>query len=124
MTMCKDDDRVIESLVSQINDLQEELKQYRAPEGIPEGLNEAEITAITDIYQFRCKHPETEVFIHNHETQSAHVIDITFMHTSHELTSVLYNTEFYVVISGANYQSDSENYQKIVNFLKKLLKKE
>lgn len=122
--MCKDDDRVIESLVSQINDLQEELKQYRAPEGIPEGLNEAEITAITDIYQFRCKHPETEVFIHNHETQSAHVIDITFMHTSHELTSVLYNTEFYVVISGANYQSDSENYQKIVNFLKKLLKKE
>lgn len=122
--MCKDDDRVIESLVAQVNELQEKLKQYGMPEGIPEGLNEAEITAITDIYQFRCKHPETEVFIHNHETQSAHVIDITFMHTSHELTSVLYNTEFYVVISGANYQSDSENYQKIVNFLKKLLKKE
>ena len=122
--MCKDDDRVIESLVSQVNDLQEKLKQYSTPEGIPEGLNEAEITAITDIYQFRCKHPETEVFIHNHETQSAHVIDITFMHTSHELTSVLYNTEFYVVISGANYQEDSKKYYKIVEYLKELLRTE
>lgn len=122
--MCKDDDRVIESLVSQINDLQEELRKYSSPEGIPEGLNEAEITAITDIYQFRCKHPEAKCYIMNHETQSAHAIVITFTHTSHELTSVIYNTEFNVIISGANYQTDSENYQKIVNFLKKLLKSE
>ena len=122
--MCKDDDRVIESLVSQINDLQEELKQYSTPEGIPEGLNEAEITAITDIYQFRCKHPETEVFIHNHETYSAHAIVITFTHTYHEPTSVIYNTEFNVIISGANYQEDSKKYYKIVEYLKELLRTE
>ena len=50
--MCKDDDRVIESLVSQINDLQEELRKYSTPEGIPEGLNEAEVLAIADIYRY------------------------------------------------------------------------
>ena len=122
--MCKDDDRVIESLVSQINDLQEELKQYSVPEGLPEGLNEAEITAITDIYQFRCKHPEMRVFIDNHENQSAHVIHITFTHTSHELTSVKRNVAFYVIISGANYQEDSKNYYKIVEYLKELLRSE
>ncbi len=122
--MCKDDDRVIESLIAQINELEGKLNRHAVPEGIPEGLNEAEITAITDIYQFRCKHPKTEVFIHNHETQSAHAIVITFTHTYHELTSVIYNTEFYVVISGANYQEDSGNYFKIVEYLKELLRTE
>lgn len=122
--MCKDDDRVIESLVSQINDLQEELRKYSTPEGIPEGLNEAEITAITDIYQFRCKHPEAKCFIMNHETQSAHAVVITFTHTYHELTSVIYNTEFNVIISGANYQEDSKKYYKIVEYLKELLRTE
>ena len=122
--MCKDDDRVIESLVSQINDLQEELKQYSAPEGIPEGLNEAEITAITDIYQFRCKHPEMTCYIANYETSATHVINVTFMYKSHELTSVRRNALFNVVISGANYQEDSKNYSKIVEYLKELLKSE
>ena len=108
--MCKDDDRVIESLVSQINDLQEELKQYSAPEGIPEGLNEAEVLAIALIY--------------DHENPVRHEIEVSFYDEVNELTKVQNQAVFSIGISGANYQADSENYQKIVKFLKKLLKKE
>ena len=123
MTMCKDDDRVIESLVSQINDLQEELKQYSAPEGIPEGLNEAEITAITDIYQFRCKHPDMTVHLAYYETFEKHIISVTFIRISQDL-KVQSNTQFNMIISGTNYQEDSGNYFKIVEYLKELLKSE
>ena len=121
--MCKDDDRVIESLVSQINDLQEELKQYSAPEGIPEGLNEAEITAITDIYQFRCKHPDMTVHLAYYETFEKHIISVTFIRISQDL-KVQSNTQFNMIISGTNYQEDSGNYFKIVEYLKELLKTE
>ena len=122
--MCKDDDRVIESLVSQINDLQEELKQYSAPEGIPEGLNEAEITAITDIYRYFLHHPQSICLIYDHENPVRHDIEVSFYDEVNELTKVQNQAVFTIGISGANYQADSENYQKIVKFLKKLLKKE
>lgn len=121
--MCKDDDRVIESLVSQINNLQEELKQYSAPEGIPEGLNEAQITAITDIYQFRCKHPDMTVHLAYYETFEKHIISVTFIRISQDL-KVQSNTQFNMIISGTNYQEDSGNYFKIVEYLKELLRTE
>lgn len=121
--MCKDDDRVIESLVSQINDLQEELKQYSVPEGLPEGLNEAEITAITDIYQFRCKHPDMTVHIAYYETFEKHIISVTFICISKDL-AVQGNTQFNMIISGTNYQEDSKNYFKIIEYLKELLRPE
>lgn len=121
--MCKDDDRVIESLVSQVNDLQEELKKYSTPEGIPEGLNEAEIDSITDIYQFCRKHPDRTVHICYYETFEKHIISVTFIRISQDL-KVQNNTQFNMIISGANYQEDSKNYSKIVEYLKELLRAE
>ena len=122
--MCKDDDRVIESLVSQINDLQEELKQYSAPEGIPEGLNEAEVLAIADIYRYFLHHPQSICLIYDHENPVRHEIEVSFYDEVNELTKVQNQAVFSIGISGANYQADSENYQKIVKFLKKLLRTE
>ena len=122
--MCKDDDRVIESLVSQINDLQEELKKYSAPEGRPEGLNEAEVLAIADIYRYFLHHPQSVCLILDHENPVRHEIEVSFYEEVNELTKVQNQAVFNIGISGVNYQADSENYQKIVKFLKKLLKSE
>ena len=115
--MCKDDDRVIESLVSQINDLQEELKQYSAPEGIPEGLDEAEIDFITDVYFYYLRH------------KKAHYLVIPVEHTVRcEIEVSTYKefccyepdkhiqkqAVFSLVISGVNYKSNAEVCRKIV----------
>lgn len=122
--MCKDDDRVIESLISQVNDLEEKLRRYSAPEGIPEGLNEAEVLAITDIYRYFLHHPQSICQIYDYENPVRHEIEVNFYDEVNELTKVQNQAVFSIGISGVNYQADSENYQKIVKFLKKLLKSE
>lgn len=122
--MCKDDDRVIESLIAQINELEEKLRRYSTPEGIPEGLNEAEVLAITDIYRYYLHHPQSVCLICNHENPVRHEIEVSFYDEVNELTKVQNQAVFSIGISGVNYQADSENYQKIVKFLKKLLKSE
>ena len=126
--MCKDDDRVIESLIAQINELEEKLRRYSAPEGIPEGipegLNEAEVLAITDIYRYFLHHPQSVCLIYDHENPVRHEIEVSFYDEVNELTKVQNQAVFSIGISGVNYQTDSENYQKIVKFLKKLLKSE
>lgn len=125
--MCKDDDRVIESLVSQINDLQEELKQYSAPEGIPEGLNEAEIDFITDVYCYYLRHKGTVFFIVPYEYTVRCKIEVSTYKESYryEPDKKLQNqVVFNLAISGVNYKSNAEVCRKIVGYLKKLLKSE
>lgn len=122
--MCKDDDRVIESLIAQINELEEKLNRHAVPEGIPEGLNEAEVLAITDIYRYFLHHPQSVCLIYDHENPVRHEIEVSFYDEVNDVTKVQNQAVFSIGISGVNYQSDSENYQKIVKFLKKLLKSE
>lgn len=125
--MCKDDDRVIESLVSQINGLQEELKQYSAPEGIPEGLNEAEIDFITDVYSYYSRHKGTVYFIVPYEYTARCKIEVS---TYKEFCCyepdkhIQKQAVFCLTISGVNYKSNAEVCQKITEFLKKLLRSE
>lgn len=125
--MCKDDDRVIESLVSQINDLQEELKQYSAPEGIPEGLNEAEIDFITDVYCYYLRHKEAVYFIIPYEYAVRCKIEVStykafdcYEPDKRIQKQVIFNLD----ISGVNYKSNAEVCQKIVGYLKELLRAE
>lgn len=125
--MCKDDDRVIESLVSQINNLQEKLKQYSAPEGIPEGLNEAEIDFITDVYCHYLRHKGTVYFIVPYEntvrceiTVSTYEVFDCYEPDKRIQTQAVFN----LAISGVNYQNNAEVCRKIVEYLKKLLKSE
>lgn len=125
--MCKDDDRVIESLVSQINDLQEELKKYSAPEGIPEGLNEAEINFITDVYSYYLRHKNTLYFINSYEnTVRCEITVSTYeVFNCYEPDKKLQNqVVFNLAISGVNYKSNAEVCRKIVGCLKELLKSE
>ena len=125
--MCKDDDRVIESLVSQINDLQEELKQYSAPEGIPEGLNEAEIDFITDVYAYYSRHKNTLYFINSYEkTVRCEITVSTYeVFDCHEpVKRIQTQAVFNLAISGVNYKSNAEVCRKIVGYLKELLKSE
>lgn len=125
--MCKDDDRVIESLVSQINDLQEELKQYSAPEGIPEGLNEAEIDFITDVYSYYSRHKNTLYFINSYEntvrceiTVSTYEVFNCYEPDKRIQTQAVFN----LAISGVNYKRNAEICRKIAEYLKELLKSE
>ena len=125
--MCKDDDRVIESLVSQINDLQEELKQYSAPEGLPEGLNEAEIDFITDVYSYYSRHKGAVYFIVPYEYALRCKIEVStckvfdcYEPDKRIQKQVVFNLD----ISGVNYKSNAEVCQKITQYLKKLLKAE
>ena len=125
--MCKDDDRVIESLVSQINDLQEELKQYSAPEGIPEGLNEAEINFITDVYSYYLRHKNTLYFINSYEntvrceiTVSTYEVFDCYEPNKRIQTQAVFN----LAISGVNYKRNAEVCRKITGYLKELLKSE
>ena len=125
--MCKDDDRVIESLVSQINDLQEELKQYSAPEGIPEGLDEAEIDFITDVYCYYLRHKGTVFFIVPYEYTVRCEIEVSTYEESYryEPNKKLQNqVVFNLAISGVNYQNNAEVCRKIVGYLKELLRSE
>lgn len=125
--MCKDDDRVIESLVSQINDLEEKLKQYSAPEGIPEGLNEAEIDFITDVYCYYLRHKEAVYFIVPYEYAVRCKIEVS---TYKEFCCyepdkhIQKQAVFSLAISGVNYKSNAEVCRKIVGYLKELLKSE
>ena len=126
--MCKDDDRVIESLVSQINDLQEELKQYSAPEGIPEGLNEAEIDFITDVYAYYSRHKKAHYLV-LFPVESAVRCEIevsTYEESYHyEPDKKLQNqVVFNLAISGVNYKRNAEICRKIAEYLKELLKSE
>ena len=124
--MCKDDDRVIESLVSQINDLQEELKQYSAPEGIPEGLNEAEIDFITDVYSYYLRHKGTVYFIVPYEYAVRCKIEVSTYQVfdCYEPDKrIQKQAVFCLDISGVNYKSNAEVCRKIVGYLKELLKK-
>ena len=124
--MCKDDDRVIESLVSQINDLQEELKQYSAPEGIPEGLNEAEIDFITDVYCYYLRHKEAVYFIVPYEYAVRCKIEVSTYQVfdCYEPDKrIQKQAVFCLDISGVNYKSNAEVCRKIVGYLKELLKK-
>lgn len=122
--MCKDDDRVIESLIAQNNELEEKLRRYSTPEGMPGGLNEAEVLAITDIYRYFLHHPQSVCLIYDHENPVRHEIEVSFYEEVNGLTKVQNQAVFNIGISGVNYQADSEDYQKIVKFLKKLLKSE
>ena len=125
--MCKDDDRVIESLVSQINDLQEELKQYSTPEGIPEGLNEAEIDFITDVYSYYLRHKGTVYFIVPYEYAVRCKIEVSTykVFDCYEPDKKLQNqVVFSLAISGVNYKKNAEVCQKITGYLKELLKTE
>ena len=126
--MCKDDDRVIESLVSQINDLQEELKQYSAPEGMPEGLNEAEIDFITDVYSYYLRHKKAHYLVLFPVESAVHCeIEVnTYEESYHyEPDKKLQNqVVFSLAISGVNYQKNAEVCRKITEYLKKMLKKE
>lgn len=125
--MCKDDDRVIESLVSQINDLQEELKKYSSPEGIPEGLNEAEIDFITDVYAYYSRHKNTLYFINSYENAVRCEIEVSTYEESYryEPDKKLQNqVVFNLAISGVNYKSNAEVCQKITGYLKELLRPE
>ena len=125
--MCKDDDRVIESLVSQINDLQEELKQYSAPEGIPEGLNEAEIDFITDVYSYYLRHKGTVYFIVPYEFTVRCKVEVSTYKAfdCYEPDKKLQKqVVFSLAISGVNYKSNAEVCRKIVGYLKELLKTE
>ena len=125
--MCKDDDRVIESLVSQINDLQEELRKYSAPEGMPEGLNEAEIDFITDVYSYYSRHKNTLYFINSYENTVRCEITVSTYEESYryEPDKKLQNQAvFNLAISGVNYKSNAEVCQKITQYLKELLKAE
>lgn len=125
--MCKDDDRVIESLVSQINDLEEKLNRYSAPEGIPEGLNEAEIDFITDVYAYYSRHKNTLYFINSYEntvrceiTVSTYEVFNCYEPDKRIQTQAVFN----LAISGVNYKRNAEICRKIAEYLKKLLKSE
>lgn len=125
--MCKDDDRVIESLVSQINDLQEKLKQYSTPEGIPEGLNEAEIDFITDVYSYYLRHKEAVYFIVPYEFTVRCKIEVSTYKAfdCYEPDKrIQEQVVFSLAISGVNYKSNAEVCRKIVGYLKELLKSE
>ena len=125
--MCKDDDRVIESLVSQINDLQEELKQYSAPEGIPEGLNEAEIDFITDVYSYYLRHKGTVYFIVPYEYAVRCKVEVSTYEESYRYEpekKLQHQVVFSLAISGVNYKRNAEVCYKIVEYLKELLKTE
>lgn len=125
--MCKDDDRVIESLVSQINDLQEELKQYSAPEGIPEGLNEAEIDFITDVYCYYLRHKGTVYFIVPYEFTVRCEVEVSTYEESYRYEpdkKLQKQVVFSLAISGVNYKSNAEVCRKITEYLKELLRSE
>ena len=125
--MCKDDDRVIESLVSQINNLQEKLKQYSTPEGIPEGLNEAEIDFITDVYCYYLRHKKAHYLVIPVEHTVRCEIEVSTYEESYryEPDKKLQNqVVFNLAISGVNYQNNAEVCRKITGYLKKLLKSE
>ena len=126
--MCKDDDRVIESLVSQINNLQEELRKYSTPEGIPEGLNEAEIDFITDVYCYYLRHKKAHYLVlFPIESAVRCEIEVSTYEESYryEPDKKLQNqVVFSLAISGVNYKSNAEVCQKIVEYLKELLKAE
>lgn len=125
--MCKDDDRVIESLVSQINDLQEELRKYSTPEGIPEGLNEAEIDFITDVYCYYLRHKGTVYFIVPYEYAVRCKIEVSTYEESYRYEPdkhIQKQAVFSLAISGVNYQNNAEVCRKIVGYLKELLRSE
>ena len=125
--MCKDDDRVIESLVSQINDLQEELRKYSTPEGIPEGLNEAEIDFITDVYCYYLRHKKAHYLV----IPVDHTVRCEIEVSTYEVFNcyepdkrIQTQAVFNLAISGVNYKSNAEVCQKIAGYLKKLLRTE
>lgn len=125
--MCKDDDRVIESLVSQINDLQEELRKYSAPEGIPEGLNEEEIDFITDVYCYYSRHKKAHYLVIpvEHTVRCEIEVSTYEVFDCHEPDKrIQTQAVFNLAISGVNYKSNAEICRKIAEFLKKLLKSE
>lgn len=125
--MCKDDDRVIESLVSQINDLQEELKQYSTPEGIPEGLNEAEIDFITDVYAYYSRHKKAHYLVIPVEHTVRCEIEVSTYEESYRYEpekKLQHQVVFSLAISGVNYKKNAEVCQKIVGYLKELLRTE
>ena len=126
--MCKDDDRVIESLVSQINNLQEELKQYSSPEGIPEGLNEAEIDFITDVYSYYLRHKKAHYLVlFPVESAVRCEIEVSTYEESYRYEpekKLQHQVVFSLAISGVNYKRNAEVCQKITGYLKELLRTE
>ena len=126
--MCKDDDRVIESLVSQINDLQEELRKYSAPEGIPEGLNEAEIDFITDVYSYYLRHKKAHYLVlFPVESAVRCEIEVSTYEESYRYEpekKLQHQVVFSLAISGVNYKRNAEVCQKITGYLKELLRTE
>lgn len=126
--MCKDDDRVIESLVSQINDLQEELRKYSTPEGIPEGLNEAEIDFITDVYFYYLRHKKAHYLVlFPVESAVRCEIEVSTYEESYRYEpekKLQHQVVFSLAISGVNYKSNAEVCRKIVGYLKELLRAE
>ena len=125
--MCKDDDRVIESLVSQINDLQEELKKYSVPEGIPEDLNEAEIDFITDVYCYYLRHKKAHYLVIPIEHTVRCEIEVSTYEESYRYEpekKLQHQVVFSLAISGVNYKENAEVCQKIVGYLKELLRSE
>lgn len=125
--MCKDDDRIIESLVAQVNELQEIIKQFGTPEGIPEGLNEAEIDFITDVYSYYSRHKGTVYFIVPYEYAVRCKIEVSTykVFDCYEPDKhIQKQAVFSLAISGVNYKSNAEVCRKITEYLKKLLKSE
>lgn len=126
--MCKDDDRVIESLVAQNNELEEKLRKYSTPEGMPEGLNEAEIDFITDVYFYYLRHKKAHYLVlFPVESAVRCEIEVSTYEESYRYEpekKLQHQVVFSLAISGVNYKRNAEVCQKIVGYLKELLKSE